>query len=394
MLMTDKISSDLFSKFPRMAADAQIERGVVNMKVLIINTVRFRLNGITSVIMNYYRNMDKQGVQTDFVVVNEISQEYRRDGCHIHLLPRKKNPLAYMFGLFRLLRRNRYDIVHIHGNSAMMLFDVLPAKLAGVPVRIVHSHSTSCSHMKLHKLLLPIFRKCYTHGFACGQEAGAWLFEQGPFVELKNGINLRSYCYNESSRNKFRDRIHAGDRMVIGHVGYFAEVKNHTFMLDWYAKLSENNDDYLLLLIGEGALMELMKQKAEQLNLQNKVLFLGKTTEVPGYLQAMDAFVLPSLHEGLPVVLVEAQAAGLPCYVSDKVSRQADLTNSLEFLTIEDASAWSQRLANDTEKWKNLDRQLQCSAWQRMIAKEGYDVACNADILKHLYESYVSEARK
>lgn len=368
------------------------------MKVLIINTVRFRLNGITSVIMNYYRNMDKQDVQTDFVVVNEISQEYRReleaDGCHIHLLPRKKNPLAYMFGLFRLLRRNRYDIVHIHGNSAMMLFDALPAKLAGVPVRIVHSHNTTCSHMKLHKFLLPWFRKCYTHGFACGQEAGEWLFGQETFVELKNGIDLRAYRYDESVRKDFRERILAGDKTVLGHVGNFIEQKNHSFLLDWYAKLAGDNDNYLLLLISDGALLEQMKQKAEQLNLQDKVLFLGKTTEVSGYLQAMDAFVLPSLHEGLPVVLIEAQAAGLPCYVSDKVTTQADLTKSLTFLPIQDPVAWSQRLADDTEKWKNLDRKLQCSAWQQMIAKEGYDVTCNAGILKSWYESYVSEARK
>ena len=150
----------------------------------------------------------------------------------------------------------------------------------------------------------------------------------------------------------------------------------------------------MLLLISDGALLEQMKQKAEQLNLQDKVLFLGKTTEVPGYLQAMDAFVLPSLHEGLPVVLIEAQAAGLPCYVSDKVTTQADLTKSLTFLPIQDPVAWSQRLADDTEKWKNLDRKLQCSAWQQMIAKEGYDVTCNAGILKSWYESYVSEARK
>ena len=368
------------------------------MKVLIINTVEFRLNGITSVIMNYYRNMDKQDMLIDFVAVEGISSEFMQeleaDHCHVYQLTRKKNPFGYMLKLFWLMRRNHYDVVHIHGNSATMFFDVLPAKLVGIPVRIVHSHTTSCSHMKLHKLLLPIFRKCYTHGFACGQEAGAWLFEQGPFVELKNGIDLRSYRYDETRRREFRDRIHAGDRMVIGHVGYFAEVKNHTFMLDWYSKLAENNDDYLLLLIGEGALMESMKQKAEQLNIQNKVMFLGKTTEVSGYLQAMDAFVLPSLHEGLPAVLVEAQAAGLPCYVSDKVSRQADLTNSLEFITIDDASAWSQRLAGETEKWRNLDRHLQCYAWQQMIAAEGYDVTYNAGRLKGLYENYLVEARK
>ena len=368
------------------------------MKVLIINTVRFRLNGITSVIMNYYRNMDKRDVQTDFVVVNEISQEYCReleaDGCHIHLLPRKKNPLAYMLGLFRIMRRNRYDIVHIHGNSAMMLFDVLPARLAGVPVRIVHSHNTTCSHMKLHKLLLPWFRKCYTHGFACGQEAGKWLFGQESFVELKNGINLRAYRYDESVRKDFREKIHAGEKIVLGHVGNFIEQKNHSFLLDWYAKLAGDNDNYLLLLISDGALLEPMKQKAEQLNLQDKVLFLGKTTEVPGYLQAMDAFVLPSLHEGLPVVLIEAQAAGLPCYVSDRVTPQADLTHSLTFLPIDDASVWSQRLAEETQRWKNSDRNRNCADWQQMIAAEGYDVTQNAGRLMQLYGMYAAEVKK
>lgn len=368
------------------------------MKVLIINTVRFRLNGITSVIMNYYRNMDKQDMQTDFVVVNEISQEYRReleaDGSRIYRLTRKKNPLSYMLGLYRLMKKNRYDIVHVHGNSAMMFFDVLPAKLAGVPVRIVHSHNTTCSHMKLHKLLLPFFRKCYTHGFACGQEAGKWLFGEKAFTELKNGIDLRAYRYDESVRQEHREKIQAGDRVVIGHVGNFIEQKNHSFLLDWYAKLAGDNDQYLLLLISDGALLEPMKEKAQQLGLRDKVLFLGKTTEVPGYFQAMDAFVLPSLHEGLPVVLIEAQAAGLPCYVSDKVTTQADLTKSLTYLPIEDATVWAERMAEDTEKWMNLDRLQQCDDWQQLIAEEGYDVTRNAGWLKQLYGMYIAEAKK
>lgn len=365
------------------------------MRVLIINTVRFRLNGITSVIMNYYRNMDKQDVQTDFVVINEISREYRReletDGCHIYQLTRKINPLAYMIDLFRLMRRNRYDVVHIHGNSAMMLFDVLPAKLAGVPVRIVHSHNTTCSHMKLHKLLLPVFRKCYNYGFACGQEAGNWLFGDGPFVELKNGIDLSAYRYDESVRKEYREKIQAGNCMVIGHIGNFIEQKNHTFLLDWYAELAGNNDDYLLLMISDGALLEQMKEKAQRLGLENKVLFLGKTTEVSAYLQAMDAFVLPSLHEGLPVVLIEAQAAGVPCYVSDQVTQQSDLTRSVTFLPIADASVWARRLAEEAPDWKTCDRQQKCAEWQQMIAAEGYDVTRNAGRLKSLYEAYIVE---
>ena len=368
------------------------------MKVLIINTVPFQLNGITSVIMNYYRNMDKQDLQTDFVVIDEMNSDYRRqleaDGCRIYPLSRKKNPIVYMARLFGLLRRNGYDLVHVHGNSATMLFDVLPAKLAGVPVRIVHSHNTTCSHMKLHKLLLPFFRKCYTHGFACGQEAGAWLFGNDSFVELKNGIDLGAYRYDQARRQEFRKRIQAGERTVIGHVGNFNEQKNHNFLLDCYAKLVETKDDYLLLLIGEGDLMDAMKEKAAQLNIQDKVLFLGKTTEVPGYFQAMDAFVLPSLHEGLPVVLVEAQAAGLPCYVSDKVTEQSDLTNSFVFLPIDDASAWAQRMAEQTENWKNLDRGQQCSAWHETITAAGYDITSNAGRLKNLYQAYMDALRK
>lgn len=368
------------------------------MRVLVINTVRFRLNGITSVIMNYYRNMDKQNIQTDFVVINQISQEYRQElesnGCHIYQLNRKKKPLSYMIALFRLLRRNRYDVVHIHGNSSMMLLDALPAKLAGVPVRIVHSHTTSCSHMKLHKLLLPIFRKCYNYGFACGQEAGQWLFGDTPFTEIKNGIELKNYRHDETVRKEFREKIQAGNRTVIGHIGNFIELKNHSFLLDWFAQLAGDNDKYLLLLISDGALLEQTKEKAQQLGLQDKVLFLGKTTNVPSYFQAMDAFVLPSLHEGLPMVLVEAQAAGLPCYVSDKVTQQADLTDSLVFLPIADASVWSQRLAEDAETWQALDRQQQCSTWQEMIAAKGYDVTANASRLKRMYETYLAAQQK
>ena len=362
------------------------------MKLLIINTVRFRLNGITSVIMNYHRNMDRQGIQTDFVVPNEVSPEYReeleRDGCRIYRLERKKNPLAYMCGLYRLMKKNKYDIIHVHGNSAMMFFDILPAKLAGVRVRIVHSHNTTCSHMKMHKLLLPFFQKCYTHGFACGKEAGEWLFGQKPYVELKNGINLKDYAYDETVRQQYRKRINAGDRTVIGHVGNFIEQKNHTFLLDWYAKLAADSDDYLLLLISDGALMEAMKQKTRELGLEKKVLFLGKTTEVAGYLQAMDMFVLPSLHEGLPVVLIEAQAAGLPCYVSETVTKQADLTDSLMFLPLNDIATWAETVKKGSSQC--ADRAATCMLWQREIAKAGYDVTQNAGRLKNLYSSFYS----
>ncbi len=361
------------------------------MKVLIVSTVRFRLNGVTSVILNYYRNMDKADMQIDFVVHNEISDEYRQElesnGSRVFRLPRKKNPLVYMWKLYRLLKKGSYDIIHIHGNSAMMTIDVLPAVLAGTPVRIVHCHSTSCSHMKAHKLLLPLFSKCYTHGFACGEAAGRWLFGSKPFQIIKNGIELKRYCYDPALRQTSREKLGAEDQTVIGHIGNFSSEKNHTFLIDAFSTLLKRDRSYLLALIGDGILMDDIRAKAAESGIEKDVVFIGKTTQVPEYLQAMDMLVLPSRHEGLPVVLVEAQAAGLPCLVSEAVSREADLSNSLKFIPIDDPAVWADNM-QATAAAKE-DRIANCNRWRQHITAAGYDVVQNAQEMKRLYEQYL-----
>lgn len=365
------------------------------MKVLIVSTVRFRLNGVTSVILNYYRNMDKADMQIDFVVHNEISDEYRQElegnGSRVFRLPRKKNPLVYMWKLYRLLKKGKYDIIHIHGNSAMMTIDVLPAVLAGTPVRIVHSHSTSCSHMKAHKLLLPLFSKCYTHGFACGEAAGRWLFGSKPFQIIKNGIELKRYSYDPALRQTFREKLGAEDRTVIGHIGNFTSEKNHAFLIEAFSALLKRDRSYLLVLIGDGILMDDIRAKAAESGIEKDVVFIGKTTQVPEYLQAMDMLVLPSLHEGLPVVLVEAQAAGLPCLVSEAVSREADLSGSLKFIPIDDPAVWADAI--EAAAAKRLDRAQQYVQWQQCAAEAGYDISHNAVITKQLYQQYLGERK-
>ena len=363
------------------------------MRILIINTVRFRLNGMTSVILNYYRNMDKSNMQIDFVVPNDISTEYRKEleknHSNIYCIPRNSNPIKYQWRLYKVMKKNHYDIVHVHGNSALMLLDILPAKMANIPIRIVHSHNTTCSHMKVHKILLPIFKKCYTHAYACGRDAGKWLFGTEQFVELKNGIDLKKYKFNPSIRDQHRKKINAGSRVVIGHIGNFIEQKNHTFLLDWYAELIKEDTNYLLLLISDGVLMELMKKKVHQLGIGNNVLFLGKTTEVQNYLQAMDIFVLPSLHEGLPVVLVEAQASGLPCVVADTVSQEADITGSLKFLPITDRKTWVKTIKDFVKLQYN--RGEKSIEWQKKISIAGYDITQNANTMRKLYINYINK---
>ena len=356
------------------------------MKLLIVNTVPFQLNGITSVIMNYYRKLDKSGLQIDFVALSGISdpllQELEAGGSRVFCLPRKGNPLSYLWRLTRLLRAGRYDALHVHGNSATMALDLLPGVLAGVPMRIAHSHNTTCTHMRAHKLLSPLFQKCCTHALACGDAAGKWLFGSRPFQVLNNGIDLASYRYDETTRLSFRQRIGAEDKLVIGHVGNFVEQKNHDFLLRWFARLAEKRPDAQLLLIGEGELLAQSRQTARELGIIEQVVFLGKSTEVASWLQAMDVFVLPSLHEGLPVVLVEAQAAGLSCFAADTVTAEADLTGTVRFLPITDPGCWAAAL----QDFAPGDREHASEVYRQRIRARGYDVAENARWLRTFYE--------
>lgn len=363
------------------------------IKVLVISTVRFLLNGITSVILNYYRNMDRSDMKIDFVVPNEISMDYRREleagGSQIYYLPRKTDPVSYRKRLFEIMKDNKYDIVHVHGNSALMLLDILPAVKAGIPVRIVHSHNTTCTHRALHKILLPYFDRCYTQGFACGEQAGRWLFRKRPFDILNNGIDLEKFGYNEKTRDEYRKKINAGNRIVLGNTAIFVEQKNHEFLLDMYSELVKDRDDYLLLMIGGGALLDKMKEKAKALGIEDSVVFAGQTTDVDKYLQAMDVFLLPSLYEGLPVVLVEAQSAGLKCLVSDRVSEEADLTDSLEFLPL-DHKCWINAVKGVSEKEDS--RPENSERYKGMLRKAGYDIKENACRMKELYLKYYRDS--
>lgn len=361
------------------------------MKILTVSTVRIYANGITSVILNYLNNIDKTDIETDFVAINEISDEHRvaltQFGGSVFHIPRKKNPLKYMWQLFKVLKKGKYDIIHIHGNSATMAFELLPAFFAGVKVRIVHSHNTTCSHMKMHKLLKPLFNALYTHGFACGEDAGRWLFGKKDFTVLNNGIELSKYKFDENIRREYREKLSAGDMVVLGHIGNFIAQKNHEFLIDSFAELLKRDKNYMLVLFSDGELFEKIQQKAYDLGISENMCFMGKSSEIAQYLQAMDMFLLPSHHEGLPVVLVEAQASGLNCLVSDKVAREANLSEQMIYLPIDDAKVWAEAI----EKTEPTDRAENCKKWQQKIADKGYDIKANADKMKQLYESYLAK---
>ena len=374
------------------------------MRILVINTVRFQLNGITSVIMNYYRWMDKSRMIMDFVTIGEtnegIREELKENGSKLYEFKRAKNPFYYMKSLTRLLREQQYDVVHVHGNSALMLVDLLPAKWAGVPVRIAHSHNTDCTNKLLHHLLEPVFRKTYNHGFACGEEAGKWLYGIGKFLVVRNGIDLQKFRFLPEVRMECRRKIGAGKRRVIGHVGHFTEQKNHRFLIDLFAELQKENPEILLLLLGDGMLMDEMVERAKENNVMEHVIFCGNVQDIPNYLMAMDLFVLPSIYEGMPLSLIEAQASGLPCIASDRISPEARLTDLMGFLPLEEEDRWKREILNNLdleclglEKESLEYRQSKSEEASRRIAEQGYEIKENASRLQSLYQAYIEEAK-
>ena len=361
------------------------------MKVLIINTVRFDINGISTVIMNYYKALADQGVMMELVAIDKPCSEYIDlfDELGVkYYVTKKSNPVKYFFDIIRIAKKGNYNIAHIHGNSASMALELLSCFCAGIKVRIAHAHNTSTSHPILHMLLYPLFTILCTCRFACGKKAGYWLYRNREFVEINNCIDLHKYRYNSDVRMRYRKKIDAKNKLVIGHVGNFVEQKNHVFLIECFSELLKYNRNCLLLLIGDGILIESIKNKVNDLGIGKSVIFVGKTVEVESYLQAMDIFVLPSLHEGLPIVVIEAQANGLPCIVADTVSKEINFSKEVVFVPILNCSDWVSAIL---EKRLAVSREEQSNKWQEQIAVAGYDINANSFKLKQLYLNYCKE---
>lgn len=361
------------------------------MKVLAINTVDLDYNGITDCLYQYLKAMDYTGLQIDILAGtgsnSEMTVMFRLLGNKVyHIGNRKKNPFSYMWKLRRLIKQNRYDIVHVHGNSATMAFDLLGAKLGGCKVRIAHSHNTSCQHVVEDKMLRPLFNFLVTERFACGQAAGKWLFGKKDFRVIPNGRDLKKFSYNENIRNKYRKELNVKDSFVIGHIGGFNSTKNQKFALDVFKEVLKLHGNSRIIFAGDGELLESTKRYAEELGIQDKVFFLGKISNVDVLLSAIDVMILPSLYEGMPLVVLESQAEGVPCVLSDTVTKECKICDFVNFLSLsEKAENWAKVIIN----MKEINRMETQKRGQKLLKKAGYDIIDNAINLKLLYEKMI-----
>lgn len=314
--------------------------------------------GVEAVIMNYYRHIDRNKIQFDFICDNDSTdipyEEIEKLGGKVILIPPYQKVLKYQKELIKVLKDGKYQIVHSHINT-LSVFPLRAAKKAGVPVRVAHSHSTTNKKewkKNLLKQVLRPFSKTYaTDYFACTEHAGRWLFgnkvyDEGKVYLLNNAIDLDKFRYNEEVREAKRKELGIEeDMLVVGHIGRFVEQKNHRFLIDIFNEVHKRQENSVLLLVGQGPLVEEMKEKVKNLNLTDSVKFLGQRSDVNELYQAFDVFLLPSLYEGLGMVLIEAQASGLPCVASTEVPRIAQVTSEFKFVRLNDSEViWAEEI--------------------------------------------------
>ncbi|PWG60002.1 glycosyltransferase family 1 protein [Bifidobacterium catulorum] len=362
--------------------------------------------GAETMMMNYMRHMDRSKVTYDFLVNRDYRAAYEDEieamGGHIY---RMCPMYPQYFGRYKrqiraFLREHReYRIIHSNLEERSY-FGLREAAGLGVPVRIAHAHNRPVGFdvksvfREYFRLRLP---KYVTHMFACGEEAGDWLFgerNRARVIQQRNAIDTAQYRFDPAVAAEVRNGLGVADgTFVLGHVGRFFPQKNHEFLIDIFAEVHRLRPDSELWLVGGGELDDELKNriraKVDGLGLHDAVRFLGVREDVNRLMQGMDAFVLPSLFEGLPVTMIEAQAAGLPCTISDRVPVQCDVTGGVQVVSLDAAPAeWARRILAQADAADASDR----TRGAELVTKAGFDIVANAQWLQGFYLEALAKA--
>lgn len=360
-----------------MSQDDAVRSGVAPSENQLIRVAQImgKMNGggVESVVMNYYRHIDRERVQFDFLVDSDSArvpeEEILSLGGRVFKIPPYQHPIQYRRALLQLFREQDWKIVHSNIN-ALSVFPLAAAKQAEIPVRIAHSHSTMGKGEYLKNsikfVLRPLSNIYPTERFACSNHAGKWLFgDNASFTVIPNAIPLDQFRFNLHVRQCVRRELNiAPDTLLIGHVGRFMPQKNQRFLVDVFANLQQRHEKVQLAFVGEGRDMDSIKEYSKILGLQDQVLFLGQQSEVSQFYSAFDVFCLPSLYEGLGVVGIEAQCAGVPCIFSSEVPKEVNVSGHAQFLPIDSPEEWAlalehyrpgERIFTDDEALRNYD---------------------------------------
>ena len=357
--------------------------------IRVLHVIRLMNHGgVENMIMNLYRHIDRTKVQFDFVQNSNETAVYDSEilslGGRIYHCPHYngKNHFQYTkwWNDFFKKHKKEYSIVHGHlGSTAAIYLSI--AKKYGC-YTIAHSHNTS-GNLTFRLFSFPT-RFVADHFFACSKEAALSRYGKKVAADpnkcsiIYNAINIEKFIYNPLVRSRMRNQLHVtDDSLLVGHVGQFREQKNHMFLLQIFLKLHQLVPDSKLVLIGEGDLRNSIEQFIKNNNLSQSVILTGARSDVYDFYQAMDVFVMPSLYEGLPVSLIEAQTAGLPCVVADTISTDAAVTDLVEFIPLDDVEKWIEAIRN---KYGFIRKNTRLD-----IQKAGYDVNTTSKWLEDFY---------
>lgn len=345
--------------------------------------------GAETFLVNLYRNIDRTKVQFDFAIYNDPTengyyQEVMDMGAKVFILPSKSKGIVESFkAVQKTVRENHYKMVWRYTDSCFGAIDLLAAKSAGASELILNSRNTYTDNIPqriIHYMLKPFLPFFVTKNYACGIQAGKWMFGRRPYEVMNNGVEVEKFLYNEEIRNQHRQEFGLQDKVVVGHIGRFHPAKNHKLIIEIYEKFREKISNSVLILIGMGNLLPTIKELVQEKGLEEDVLFLGSRSDVPEMLQMMDIFIMPSLFEGFPRAFLEAQAAGLPCVVSAAISQEVDVTGNVSFVDLDaPVEVWADKLAEKcgSKTEDNIE----------LLREAGYDIK---DVAKRI-EAYMLE---
>lgn len=373
------------------------------IRVLNLFTIMNR-GGAETMVMNYYRNINRDKIQFDFLVHRFEKGAYddeiiKMGGRIYHAMP--ISPLnihkykSFLKDFFKI-HKNEYLIIHSH-MSELGYYAVKEAKKQGIPIRICHAHNAPhifnikmfiSNKIILRNYLKFMIKPYITHRFICGYEAGDWLYGKkyrDTFIMLNNAISIEDFKYNKAIEEEQKLKYGLSRKFIIGHIGRFCEQKNHKFLIDIFCEILSKKNNAVLVMIGSGENEDVIKNYVLQKGIEKNVIFLGTRSDVNKVIQMFDILLFPSLFEGLPVTLIEAQAAGLLCVISDTIPKQCIITNNVITESLkQNAVVWARAVLEKSETYKKNDTSNQ-------IIKAGYDIKTSA--LK-LEEFYINEYNK
>jgi len=357
---------------------------------------RMDRGGAETMIMNLYRNIDRLKVQFDFIVHTEekcaYDEEIKALGGNIYSVPKYigKNHFQYIKAWNEFFQKHpEYKIIHGHIRSTAAVYLKI-AKKYGL-VAIAHSHNISSGNgvsAFIKNIMQYPIRNTADYFFACSMSAGKWLYgnkslEKDNFYILKNAIEVSDFVFNEGIRTRKRKELQVEGKFVIGHVGRFHPQKNHIFLIDIFKEIRNVNKNSVLLLVGDGEHKETIGNKVDKLGLSESVIFTGARADVAELFQAMDVFLFPSKYEGLGMVAIEAQGAGLPCVMADTIPQEVFITHNIVSLSLRDS----------IKTWAKAVRQFESMNIRqnnyKIMLEAGYDVKSNTSFLEEFYKENV-----